>query len=224
MNLTACVTGADRGLGHALTKWMLENNCKVFAGRYMEDWPFLDQLKSKFPDQLELIPLDIGKDESVKSAARSISSKTNHLDMIINNAGIIYEDDEQLTILEDLNFEAMRNTYNVNSLGPLRVTNALIDLLLKGSMKLVVNISSEAGSVKENKRMNWYGYCMSKSALNMQSSILHKHLQTMGGQVMIFRPGWLQSYMSGALNKEATVPTEEAANKIMHLVQNHKEY
>lgn len=189
----------------------------------MDDWPFLDELQAKFSKKLHIFPLDIGNDESVNLAKQTISSKTNHIDFIINNAGILLEEDER-NILEELYFDAMQRTFNVNSLGALRVTHALLDLLLVGPTKLVVNISSEAGSVGENYRTNMYGYCMSKSAVNMQSSILHKHLQTMGGQVMVFHPGWVQSYIYGTLNKEATNPPEESAEKIMQLVLKHKEY
>jgi hypothetical protein len=58
----------------------------------------------------------------------------------------------------------------------------------------------------------------------MQSSILHKYIRPMGGQVMVFHPGWLQSYMSGKLNEDAPIKPEDSANKIMALVQKHKEY
>ena len=220
----ACVTGADRGLGFYITRWLLKRDYRVFAGRYMEDWKSLDELKLAYPGHLEVVPLDIGNDESVESAAHFIASKTDHIDMIINNAGII-DQSKEATILEDQDFEAMKELYNVNSLGALRVTNQLIGQLLKGNTKLVVNISSEAGSIGENYRTNWYGYCMSKAALNMQSSILHKHLQTIGGQVMVFQPGWMQTYMeAGKFNEKATFPPEVAADKIMNLVKKHKDY
>ena len=223
MKKQAFVTGADRGLGFSITKWLLENQYHVFAGRFMEEWYFLDELKADYPESLDLVPLDVGKDESVKAAAEIIASKTNHLDIIVNNTGISNRSD-QATVLEEQNYEAMMEIYNVNTLGALRVTNCLMDLLLQGSTKLVVNISSEAGSIEENKRINMYGYCMSKAALNMQSSILHKHLLTKGGQVMVFYPGWLQSYMSGTLNEKAPVSPDDSANKIMNLVLDHKAY
>ncbi|MDQ0195164.1 SDR family NAD(P)-dependent oxidoreductase [Paenibacillus wynnii] len=112
----------------------------------------------------------------------------------------------------------------MNTLGALRVSNALMGLLLQSSRKLIVNISSEAGSISRNQRTNMYGYCMSKSALNMQSSLMHNHLKELGGQVMVFHPGWLQSYMNGQKNAEATTPPEESAGKIMTIVQDAQKY
>ena len=223
MNRVACVTGADRGLGLHLVGSLLEKKYTVFAGQYLKESKALEELKAQYPGSLRLISLDIGRSESVKEAARSIAGSTGHLDLIINNAGIIHRADDA-TILVDMDDEAMAQLYNVNTLGALRVSNALMGLLLQGRQRLVVNISSEAGSIGRNKRINMYGYCMSKAALNMQSSLMHNHLRVMGGQVMVFHPGWLQSYMHGEKNMEAPVPPEVAAEKIMAIIQNHKRY
>ncbi|WP_379127842.1 SDR family NAD(P)-dependent oxidoreductase [Paenibacillus sp. sgz500958] len=223
MNKVACVTGADRGLGLYLVQWLLENKYAVFAGQYMPDAEFLQRLQEEYPGQLTLVPLDIGSKDSVRQAARMIAAATRHVDIIINNAGIIKKVDDA-TMLVDMDDEAMAEIYNVNTLGSLRVSNALMGLLLQGDSKLIVNISSEAGSISRNKRTNMYGYCMSKAALNMQSSLLHNHLKELGGQVMVFHPGWMQTYMSGQKNEEAHTPPEESANKIMALVQDYRKY
>lgn len=223
MNRVACVTGADRGLGFFLARWLLENKYTVFAGQYMKDLDSLDALKALYPDRLILIPLDISDRESVKQGARSIAGSTGHLDMIINNAGIIHRADDA-TMLVDMDDEAMMHIYNVNTLGALRVSNELMGLLMQGKQRLIINISSEAGSISRNKRINMYGYCMSKAALNMQSSLMHNHLKVMGGQVMVFHPGWLQSYMNGEKAVEAPVLPEDSAHKIMTIVQEHKKY
>ncbi|CQR52150.1 SDR family NAD(P)-dependent oxidoreductase [Paenibacillus riograndensis] len=221
MKKVACVTGADRGLGFFLVRWLLENKYKVFAGQYFEESQALEALQAQYQDHLNLVPLDIGSSESVKRAARSIAGCTGHLDIIINNAGVIDQADDA-TILVDMDDTAMAHIYNINTLGSLRVSNALIGLLLQGKQKLIVNISSEAGSISRNQRINMYGYCMSKAALNMQSSLMHNHLRVMGGQVMVFHPGWLQSYMSGEKDEAAPIPPEESASKIMSIVEDHK--
>lgn len=221
MKKVACVTGADRGLGFFLVRWLLENKYKVFAGQYLEQSEGLETLHEKYKEQLILLPLDVGSSDSVKYAARTIAGRTGHLDMIINNAGIIDRADDA-TMLVDMDDTAMARIYNVNTLGSLRVSNSLMGLLLQGKQKLIVNISSEAGSISRNQRINMYGYCMSKAALNMQSSLLHNHLRVMGDQVMVFHPGWLQSYMNGDKNDTAPIPPEESARKIMGIVQEHK--
>lgn len=219
----ACVTGADRGLGFYLVRWLLENRYMVFAGKYMDGPGELETLRKQYPEHLKLIPLDVGCSESVKSAARSIAGSTGHVDLIINNAGIVQRADDA-TILVDMDDDSLAHIYNVNTLGALRVSNALMGLLLQGKQKLIVNISSEAGSISRNRRINMYGYCMSKAALNMQSSLMHNHLRVMGGQVMVFHPGWLQTCECSKIDKGATIPPEESARKIMNIVQEHKKY
>lgn len=223
MSKTVFVTGADRGLGFSFTKLLLEKQYKVFAGQFIEDWSFLSELKEQYPDMLEIVPLDISDDYSVKKAARRIASKTERLDMLINNAAIGSGDDHS-NILVELDFEAMKTIFNVNTLGSLRVANSVMGLLLQSEDKLVINISSEAGSIARNHRISGYGYCMSKSAINMQSAILHEHLKKLGGQVMVFYPGWLQTYMSGQLSTTAPTHPDESAAKIISLIDKHEQY
>lgn len=223
MKRVACVTGADRGLGLALVRSLLAKQFSVFAGQFLKESEDLKALKEQYPEQLELIPLDISNKDSVKQAARVIASKTGYVDIIINNAGIIRSADNA-TVLVELDDEAMAEIYNVNTLGALRVSNALMGLLLQSKDKLIVNISSEAGSIARNKRINMYGYCMSKAALNMQSSLMHNHLTTLGGQVMVFHPGWLQTYMHGKKDEQAQTTPEVSAEQIIALVLDYKKY
>lgn len=223
MKRVACVTGADRGLGLSLVRSLLAKQFLVFAGQFLKESEDLKALKEKYPEQLELIPLDISNKDSVKQAARVIASKTGYVDMIINNAGIIRSADHA-TVLVELDDEGMAEIYNVNTLGALRVSNALMGLLLQSEDKLIVNISSEAGSIGRNKRINMYGYCMSKAALNMQSSLMHNHLRTLGGQVMVFHPGWLQTYMHGKKDEQAEMTPEQSAEQIIDLVLDYKKY
>ncbi|OME02822.1 MULTISPECIES: SDR family NAD(P)-dependent oxidoreductase [Paenibacillus] len=223
MNRVACVTGADRGLGLSLVHSLLEKQFSVFAGQYMRDTDELKALKEEYPEQLELIPLDIGSKDSVKQAARAIASRTGHVDILINNAGIIHSADDA-TMLVDMDDEGMAEIYNVNTLGALRVSNALMGLLLQSKDKLIVNISSEAGSIGRNKRINMYGYCMSKAALNMQSSLMHNHLKTLGGQVMVFHPGWMKTYMHGEKNEQADISPDVSADQIISQVMEYKKY
>lgn len=223
MKRVACVTGADRGLGLSLVRSLLAKQFSVFAGQYLQESEDLKALKEQYPEQLELIPLDISNKDSVKQAARVIASKTGYVDIIINNAGIIHSADNA-TVLVEMDDEAMAEIYNVNTLGALRVSNALMGLLLQSKDKLIVNISSEAGSIARNKRINMYGYCMSKAALNMQSSLMHNHLTTLGGQVMVFHPGWLQTYMHGKKDEQAQTTPEMSAERIIDLVLDYKKY
>lgn len=212
MEKTAYVTGCDRGLGLALAKVLLAEGYRVFAGSYLADWPELGELAEKEP-KLRIVPLDIGSDKSVQRAADIVKAETDHLDILINNAAIYRDRSED--IFGDLYFDDMLNMYNVNTLGTLRVTHSVIDLLVKGEGKRLVNISSEAGSIADNWRKREYGYCMTKAAVNMQSAILQNHLQEYGIKVMCFHPGWVRSWMSGKFNDKATVEAIDSAKGII---------
>jgi NAD(P)-dependent dehydrogenase (short-subunit alcohol dehydrogenase family) len=212
------ITGADRGLGFALAKKFLKEGYIVYAGSYLTDWHELPGLKQENPDKLHVINLDISDDESVLQAAETLGKHTDKLDILINNAGIFLFKYSG-TIFEEQNYDDMIRMYNVNALGPMRVTKALLPFILRGDKKIIACVSSEAGSVGACWRVKDYGYSMSKSALNMQCAILQNHMKEYGVKVLALHPGWVRSYMSGVLNTEAEVEPDDSADglyKVIH--------
>lgn len=220
---TAFVTGADRGVGLELAKRLLERDCRVLAGQYDPRVGALAELKERYPDRLHVIPLDIGSDESVRAAAALAAENADSINLLINNAGIL-GDIERTVLDRELDFAEMLDVYNVNALGPLRVVHALAASVLRSREKLIVNITSEAGSIGANWRSNWYGYCMSKTALNMQSALLHNQLKEHGGQVLLIHPGWVQTHMQGKLDAEATYTPEQASVHILNVIEDRERY
>ncbi|ULL18477.1 SDR family NAD(P)-dependent oxidoreductase [Paenibacillus sp. H1-7] len=222
MNRFAFVTGADHGLGYAFAEGLLERGYSVFAGQYLADKGDLDQLGEKYPDQLTLVPLDISSSDSVTTAVEKARELTDRLDLLINNAAIL--GDIRAKVTEPLDIEEIQEVFNVNTLGTLRVTNALTPLILQSETKLIVNISSEAGSIATCWRESWFAYCMSKAALNMQSALIHNELKKLGGQVMVVHPGHVRSYMQGVLDEKGSLTPAESAGQILGLVGRHKEF
>ncbi len=214
------ITGTDRGLGLALAAKFLEHGDTVFAGCYGIDESGLNALQSQYGTRLEIVPLDVGSDVSVSTASQLISAKTNHLDVLINNAAIIGQKDA--TVTDALDFEDMLKVYNVNALGALRVAQSVLPLLQAGDRKRIINISSEAGSMAARVRRGQrtrYAYCGSKAALNIQSILLQNHLVEYGIRVHLIEPGWLRTYL--ASNEKCTIaPTEpeESAEKLLEFV------
>ncbi|MNI33571.1 C-factor [compost metagenome] len=221
MTKFAFVTGADRGLGYELVVQLLKRNYTVFAGRFLRDWDQLDKAAYAYDGRLIAIDLDVSDDESVKQAATRIAGHTSKLDLVINNAGIASGKDDE--IFGEIDFNNIMGLLNVNALGPLRVTNAILSLLMNSEDKLLVNISSEAGQIKQTWRESWYGYCMSKAALNIQSNIVHNQLKNKGGRVLVIHPGWMKTYMSGKLNDSADVAAEESASQIVETLLQYQE-
>lgn len=210
MKPVAVITGADRGLGFALCQKLLEKGWRVFAGQYMPNWPQLAGLSERYPQDLHVVPLDVSSAESVKSAAMRVSSIVDHVDMLINNAGIISQRNE-LDIREQLDYDDMHRLLDVNAFGPIRMVEAFLPLMDKGMLKRLCFVSSEAGSIGACTRKNWYGYCMSKAALNMGVKITFNRLRPEGYTFRLYHPGWMRTYMSGGKNYEADMEPEEAA-------------
>jgi len=210
MDRIAFVTGADRGLGLALTDRLLSQGWRVFAGQYLAEWPALGQLASRYPDRLTAVTMDVTSIDSARAAARAVAEATDHVDVLINNAGVSSRSSER-NIREAQDYDDMHRMYDVNALGPLRAVEALMPLLDRGAMKRLCFVSSEAGSINNAQRTSWFGYCMSKTALNMAVKILFNHLRPEGYTFRVYHPGWMRTYMSGVKNTRADMEPEEAA-------------
>ncbi len=211
----AYVTGADRGLGLELVRGLLQKDYMVFAGAFMPDEKGLGELADQYAGQLKTVKLDVSSDESVIDAAKEIGKETEYLNLLINNAGIAKDRSE--TILDEMHYDDMLKLFNVNALGTLRVTKSVIDLLLKGRPKLLVNISSAAASIGTVTRKNQYGYTMSKAAVNMQSKLIYNTFHDQGLEVRAVHPGWMHTSIFGNADimKNATFEPDEAAELIL---------
>jgi len=217
---TVCISGPDRGIGLALTKDLLSEGYIVFAGGIIPNNEHLNRLAEQFPGQLHAFTLDVGSDKSVRDAATFIESKTDKLDMLINNAAIL--GDTHLTMGDDIDFDEIQTVYNITALGAIRLSNALIRPIMNGG-KLIVSISSEAGSIANSYRDAWYGYCMAKAALNMGSSIIHNFIRKEGGRVLLVHPGWVKTFMHGEWSDAGTYTPEQAAANILRRIEERKD-
>lgn len=211
---TVFITGADRGLGFSLAQRFLKAGVRVFAGQY-DPSSTLSTLMNSFPEMGTAIPLDVTQLDSVRQAASHVARLTSALDVLINNAGVMLETRTPLHEL-DLFQLPLLETMQVNTFGPLRMVQQFLPLLEKGDRKLIINISSEAGSIADCWRESEFAYSMSKAALNMQSKILQNYLQPRGFKILAVHPGWMQTDMGGA---GADILTDEAAEGIFRLAE-----
>jgi NAD(P)-dependent dehydrogenase (short-subunit alcohol dehydrogenase family) len=218
--MKAYITGTDRGLGLALVETFLKRGFQVFAGCYGLDRSELERLQAEYSEQLVIVPLDVSSDASAQAAAAMISGKTNDLDLLINNAAIIGQKDA--TITDPLDYDDMLRVYNVNTLGPLRVVQSVLPLLIAGKMKRIINISSEAGSLAARVRRGQrtrYAYCGSKAALNIQSILLQNHVAEYGIRLTLIEPGWLRTFL--ASKEKCTIAPcepEESSERLAEFV------
>jgi len=179
------VTGANRGIGLAL--------CKLLAGRG-------DQVIAACRNaskELEALGVrvetgvEVSDPESVRQLARSLEGEA--LDWLINNAGVLRRD-----TLGGLHGEALEDIYlqfRVNSVGPLLVTQALLGNLQPGA-KIGI-ITSRMGSIGDNTSGSYYGYRMSKAAVNAAGKSLAMDLRERDIAVALLHPGYVRTEMVG---------------------------
>jgi NAD(P)-dependent dehydrogenase (short-subunit alcohol dehydrogenase family) len=211
---TVVVTGTDHGLGRAFVEEFGRRGFHVFAGSH--ELARRKEGPREVSPALTELPLDVTDPSLVKKLAEEVAARVSGLDLLVNNAGI---NPEKGVPIEALDFEVVKTVLDVNALGPLRVTQALLPLLERGTEKTIVNISSEAGSLTTCGRSSWFGYCMSKAALNMQTRILENHLSPKGFRVFSVHPGWMKTQMASF---EGPVAPEDAAARIAELALDRK--
>jgi NAD(P)-dependent dehydrogenase (short-subunit alcohol dehydrogenase family) len=211
------IAGASRGLGYALADAYAGKGFFVIACARDTSSPQLAALKKKHDDTVRLVVMDVSRTDSVEQAALRVRRDVHDLDILINNAGVHAED--SFSELEKVNVDNCLATFNINALGPLRVTKAFLDLLEKGTVKELVNISSESGSISDTTRVKEFDYCMSKAALNMQSKLLQNYLGSRGIKVLSLHPGWMRTDMGGP---RATFSPVEAAARVIEIADRYR--
>lgn len=190
------ITGANRGIGLELSRQFSERGDQVIA---------VCRKSSAVLDDLNVAVIT-GIDVRDESSVRSLEKKLNgrRIDMLINNAGILESD-----TLDKLDFDSIKNQFDVNALGPLRVTSTLLPNLKKNSK--VIIITSRMGSIADNSSGAYYGYRMSKAAVNMAGMNLARDLYGKGIAVGILHPGMVATEMTGG---QGISPVESARGLI----------
>lgn len=206
----AIVTGAQQGLGLALSRRLLELGWMVFAG-VLEKTDGIGQLTGTFGDRIVPLQLDVTSRESIRSAASAVAERGRAVDLIINNAGI-HPDSRTASIDEvDLFDGHLEAEMQVNAFGIVRVVQTFLPLLREEGWRRIINITSEAGSIGDCWRDREFGYSMSKSAANMATALLHNALSKRGIVVRAMHPGWVRTPMAGP---NAELSAEEAARAV----------
>jgi len=207
---TALVTGANKGIGREVARQLARKGFHVFVGaRKREAGRKAANEIAGEGGKATFLEIDVADHASVTAAARQFEKIADHLDVLVNNAGIIVDGDDSILEISD---DQMRQTLETNTLGALRVTRAFLPFLKKSKTPRIINVSSGGGQLTGGADGWAPAYCVSKTALNGITSQLAAALPKFA--VNSVCPGWVRTDMGG---QGATRSVEEGADTIVWL-------
>jgi len=208
------VTGANRGLGLAVCKNLIEHNHYIIATSRSNEG--IEELKSAFshyPEKL-ILKLDVSDAESIKRFAQIVKDKYERIDCLINNAGIFSKQNAK-----ELSIEELQKSLNTNLIGPFLISQQVIPLLSSSSSPKIINVSSQMGSI-ENTGAGYAAYRITKTALNSLTRNIHFEYIDKGISTYAVCPGWVHTDMGGP---NAPRTPEEGASSILFPFYNNAE-
>lgn len=186
------VTGSSRGIGLEWCRQYADGGWRVYATcRHPEAADGLIALAQGRP-QLSIHRVDVTEDESIEAMRAELARES--LDVLVNNAGVYFE---KYLHPDTLDYPVWLQTFDVNTLGPMRMAEALVEQLARSRRRLIVNMSSHMGSIAEIEMPGDYYYRSSKAALNAAMKGLSVALKPRGVGVLLLHPGWVQTRMGG---------------------------
>ena len=193
---TVFITGANKGIGFETAKQLAQRDYFVYIGSRDKGKGnrAKEELHSKGLDNVGVVELDVTKSDSIKKAKKSIESKITHLDVLINNAGIRGEVPQ---LASKVPIEVMREVFETNFFGVIQVTQEFIPLLEKSESPIIVNVTSDLGSLtmRSDPNSSIYHferacYGPSKTALNAYTVALAVELKDSKFKVNCVNPGY----------------------------------
>jgi NAD(P)-dependent dehydrogenase (short-subunit alcohol dehydrogenase family) len=222
------VSGGSRGLGLQFCRALLvgSKGSVIALSRAPEQSDGLLALGEDFPGRLCTISVDLTSEESIRQAATAAAGVCDHVDMLINCAGILH--DNRLVPERSLvacNAEWMHRVYTLNAVAPVLLTAAFVPLLSgtpSSRPRVVANLSARVGSVSDNRLGGWWSYRMSKAALNMATRNMAIELKRKRVLALALHPGTTDTDLSKPFQKsvkpEKLFTTEFAVDSMLKII------
>lgn len=198
----ALITGANKGIGYETARLLGQRGLTVLIGARSRDrGEAAERALVSEGIAARHVELDVTRTESVAYAAAWIEEHYGRLDVLVNNAGVLLDGGRKVT---DVSAAVLRDTFEVNVLGVVTVTAAMLPLLRRSSAARIVNLSSKLGSLTENtlhhERLAPYqmlGYGTSKAAVNALTVFYANALRSEGIKVNSVEPGFVATDLNG---------------------------
>ena len=197
---TIVVTGANRGIGYEIARQLLARGSQVILTARKSE---AAQAAAEGLEKDGLKPtaqvLDVTRHESVEALSQFIQAKFGKLDVLINNAGILLDQDTEVM---QVDLGTVRTTLETNTLAPLHLAQRLTPLLRESASGRIINVSSGMGALT-GMASDHAAYRLSKAALNALTLMLAATLQADGIAVNAACPGWVRTDMGGPMFHKA---------------------
>ena len=200
------ITGGNRGIGKGLVEQFSKNHNVIFTVRNKNQGRMI--VDSFEHDNADYVIMDVGENESVQNGVKNLKSKISSVDILINNAGILIPGLKHKINAIDTDLESIMETFNINTVGVLRVCKAITPFMQPGSR--IINISSGMGQL-EGMGTGSLAYRLSKTALNAMTIVLSQELMEKKIKVNAICPGWVKTDMGGY---DAALTVHESAESI----------
>jgi NAD(P)-dependent dehydrogenase (short-subunit alcohol dehydrogenase family) len=209
---SALITGANRGLGLEFARQYLADGWRVYAA--CRDPASASKLHhaGQGDDQLRILAMDVTDPASIYAAATELDGQA--IDLLLNNAGII---GPRAQTLGNVDYEAWAEVLAVNTMGPMRVSEAFVEHVARSDRKLIVTLTSGMGSIADNTSGGSIVYRSSKAAVNMVTRSLAIDLAACGITCVVVNPGWVRTNMGGP---NATLTPDESVSALRRLIAN----
>ncbi|MCB1521864.1 MAG: SDR family oxidoreductase [Hyphomicrobiaceae bacterium] len=207
----ALVTGANRGIGLEIVRQLARNG--IIAAIGSRD-PAKGQAAadSLLAEGLEVpvVVVDVADDASCRAAVAELDRMVGRIDILVNNAGIMDDGNESiLTVSPDV----LRRTFDVNTIGALTLTQAVVPVMQRNGYGRIVNMSSMLGQL-DDMQGGRPAYRMSKTAMNALTRVAAAELAALNIKVNAMSPGWVRTEMGGP---DAPRPVEKGAETAVWL-------
>ena len=200
------ITGGNRGIGKGLVEIFCENYKVFFSAR--EESKAKSVIESIENENISYVIMDVADEQSVLKGIGSLKEKTDSIDILINNAGILIPGLKHKIDAIKTDDESILKTFNINTVGVLRVCKAVLPIMPVSSR--IINISSGMGQM-EGMATGSIAYRLSKSALNALTIVLSQELSDKDIKVNAICPGWVQTDMGGY---DANLTVKESVESI----------
>ncbi|MDY6820976.1 MAG: SDR family oxidoreductase [Deferribacterota bacterium] len=211
---TILITGANRGIGLETTKIFSKNNWNVIACCRNPNGEIELNMLSKNMNNIKILKLDLDNFDNIENLKYELNN--TNIDILLNNAGIYGDPIGQE--FGKINYESFNNALKINLLAPLKLSETLIDNVLKSNKKIIAFITSMMGSITLNKNGDEIIYRVTKAAANMAVKCLSNKLRDKKVTVLAMHPGWVKTRMGGPNAPTTAVESASGIYKVLSTI------